>query len=495
MRDVTSNVFDPIQPHLDQAVFNGLDLRHTVEKFTSRLYFKALDKHLGVTGMEWADLYMTGSLTTYQYSKTSDADHSVFPDYERIYKHLNIDPDTCRKALIAMSIEQLDGTFLPGTMHPVQFFVMPYGTLPTDVFKPGLRAAWSIFDHDWLVKPDKSHVHNIQEEYPDVYVKASAIAEKMSTMLDEGNIDAAKELWYNVHKKRQLDQRAGLGDFSEGNIVLKWLLHEGLIDRLRNEAGLVIQTKLATLYHPLDTSRYQQGDAFMYLAATGQIFVRSSHPQCIRAFEAQGSFADEWSAVPKPTDISYRQRHDELLAARPVFGWLWQERVNPHQQKVEFQSDMYGEVQGSEEEMDEALEALKQKYPGVTFTEAQADDYRELNYEWAIKNPARQSALPQLWNDRVTTKVIYDFDKDRIVLGTQATLPNLGDSKIVGEYVDGKVTLYEADKQWINPTYFRRLWAFSYPHRELKDIYFRRQTGEDYKLRSLPRKRKQDAAV
>jgi hypothetical protein len=37
--------------------------------------------------------------------------------------------------------------------------------------------------------------------------------------------------------KRQLDQRAGLGDYCEGNIVYKWLLHEGLFDRIRNELG------------------------------------------------------------------------------------------------------------------------------------------------------------------------------------------------------------------------------------------------------------------
>jgi hypothetical protein len=30
---------------------------------------------------------------------------------------------------------------------------------------------------------------------------------------------------------------AGLGDFAEGNIVYKWLLHEGLFERIRNELG------------------------------------------------------------------------------------------------------------------------------------------------------------------------------------------------------------------------------------------------------------------
>ena len=56
----------------------------------------------------------------------------------------------------------------------------------------------------------------------------------MRTALDH-DPDTARELWKQVHKKRQLDQIAGLGDYSEGNIVYKWLLHEGLFDRIRNE--------------------------------------------------------------------------------------------------------------------------------------------------------------------------------------------------------------------------------------------------------------------
>jgi hypothetical protein len=60
------------------------------------------------------------------------------------------------------------------------------------------------------------------------------MADKMKDALDH-DPDMARELWKQVHMKRQLDQRAGLGDYSEGNIVYKWLLHEGLFDRIRNE--------------------------------------------------------------------------------------------------------------------------------------------------------------------------------------------------------------------------------------------------------------------
>jgi len=77
------------------------------------------------------------------------------------------------------------------------------------------------------------------------------MADKMKDALDH-DPDIARELWKQVHSKRQLDQRAGLGDYSEGNIVYKWLLHEGLFDRIRNELHeYIARTKTArtTMYH------------------------------------------------------------------------------------------------------------------------------------------------------------------------------------------------------------------------------------------------------
>jgi len=739
--NVTANVFDPVEDHLDQAVFNGTDLRNSVQKFVARTYFRALDRYLGVIGTEWADLYLTGSLTTYQYSETSDADHSVFPDYDRIWQHLGIDPDTCRKQLIEMSITDLDGIFVPGTMHPIQYFVVPYGTMPHDVFKPGLRSAWSYFDHMWFVPPDKHRVHNVAEEYPQVYARAAAIAEKMSQMLDAGNFDTAKELWHNVHKKRQLDQRAGLGDFSEGNITLKWLLHEGLIDRLRNEAGLVIQTKVGawednrwigseaelfhildvmtdntpwmkytdpqsaqkligfmetglgfpmdeaqqfyaayvqyrqekeiedkkrreeyekrrveweaqmeqakletdkwykeldaqygeatdkilhrfdslkpedappfsadretaiqyaaeqgwewkfiiskghgawvwadgethdynglyphseamvdlrnetdmpkpnnqtmalgwiekppledgdepyrvlvrggdgwsdeeilqqlglegdgyvdrsstpmrlewygastkttTLFNPLDPSRFKENGAFIYFSDTDELLTGTSHPGILRNTLDK---IKQWQISREEWLVQQKARH-------PLLGWVYEDLLDGSL-KVEFASDLYQEMNIGDKA--KALHKI-QENTDKRVEEAKDTDYGAttpiVRKSWS--KSYRISALPHLWEDRVTTKVIYDFDEDRIVLGTQATLPDLAsDSKIVGEYTNGNVTLYEADKQWINPTYFRRLWHFSYPHRKLNDIFFRRDAGDEYKLKSLPRRRKIDA--
>ncbi len=67
--------------------------------------------------------------------------------------------------------------------------------------------------------------------------------------------ESARELWKQVHKKRQLDQMAGLGDYSEGNIVYKWLLHEGLFERIKSELHEYIAKTAAVNIVPLEGAR------------------------------------------------------------------------------------------------------------------------------------------------------------------------------------------------------------------------------------------------
>jgi 8-oxo-dGTP diphosphatase len=235
----TSNILDPIQTELDQTVFDGIELRKHHADFIKHLYERALEQRLGVSGEGWVDLYFTGSLTTYQYSETSDADISVFANWDRFYQELDLDSHEARKELVAMSIDHIDGTFLPGTTHPLQFFVVAHPQLPDDMYAPGLRSAYSLDDMMWFVEPEPDRVHDIATELPEIFTRAQAMADKMTDALDH-DPDAATQLFHDIHNKRNLDQQAGLGDFSEGNIVYKYLLHEGLFDRIRNELGVYI---------------------------------------------------------------------------------------------------------------------------------------------------------------------------------------------------------------------------------------------------------------
>jgi 2'-5' RNA ligase len=241
-----SNIFDPIQKELDQKVFNGIDPRPRIVKFIEEEIRKVLTPLLGFDPMEFIDLYLTGSLTTYQYGDTSDCDTSVFVQWD--LWPTGADPNTIRRTLIPIIMDKLDGTNLPGTQHPIQHFIVPPGVEPHDLYKPGLRSAWSFRDHKWLVPPERDRVHDISVELPVLYRRAEDMADKMENLLAYDPI-YAKEFWHQIHRKRQMDQQKGLGDFSEGNIVYKYLLHNGYFDRIRDELGEKISKTAKKMYH------------------------------------------------------------------------------------------------------------------------------------------------------------------------------------------------------------------------------------------------------
>jgi hypothetical protein len=578
----TSNIFDPIEKSLDQQVFRGIEPRQHHIDWILRLYARALMQRFGVQGDGWTDLYFTGSLTTYQYSETSDADISVFANWDRFTEELGMDVQTTRKELIAMSIDHLDGTFLPGTTHPLQFFVVPQGVLPSDLYQPGLRSAYSLDDRMWYQEPEPDRVHEIAVELPEFMARAADMAEKMTEMLDH-DPESARQLWHDIHKKRQLDQQAGLGDFSEGNIVYKYLLHEGLFDRIREELGeyiaktaisrgqaWVYDPKTDTLAsghpfhaHVLHDMGYHSGkdpalhgfiygvvnDAGLYSVLIKTDFptvdYRDYIPQIeVKLTELMGmpvknrwvledsdrlsqrkvaALLDEetiadltahiyelaekyrieirwgedrhnaWAAPDLVMTPQIRYDIDYLVALHEVGHVVLQmEGQHPDWEFYDEWSEVEEEAQVWRWALDNTIipispEMLRQAkwdlgtyYEHATQTFGKPREPEEVgeNYRWLLNF---QSA--NLW-DRVTTKVIYDFDKDQIVLGTQATLADLPHSKIIGEYADEAVTLFEAEKQWINPGYFHRLWQHTFPNRPLKDVYYRRGDNSEYKLKT-----------
>jgi hypothetical protein len=119
-----SNIFDPIQKSLDQKVFNGITPRPRVLKFITEEISKVLTPELGFDPLEFMDLYLTGSLTTYQYSETSDCDVSVFIKWDMW--PTGEDPNTIRRKVIPVVMNKLDGTNVPGTEHPIQHFVVAW---------------------------------------------------------------------------------------------------------------------------------------------------------------------------------------------------------------------------------------------------------------------------------------------------------------------------------------------------------------------------------
>ena len=232
-----ANIFDEIHSELDQRVFKGQEPRPLIVTFIQRKIFSCLRDGFIDNPEKYFTLYLTGSLTTYQYSDASDCDVSVFPAYGALTDLTGEeDPEQIRRMLILLVTTELDGTDLPGTPHPMQNFVQKVGATPGSMFKPGLRSAWDFQTRKWLVPPEHERSHDPVKEFPELFQKAQAVGEKMTILLDHGDIDAAKQLYKDIHEKRALDP----SDYSEGNIEYKWLAHRGLFDRLRDEAGMRI---------------------------------------------------------------------------------------------------------------------------------------------------------------------------------------------------------------------------------------------------------------
>jgi hypothetical protein len=448
-----ANIFDPVEETLDQRVFQTIEPRASLIGFIEKLYFRVFEKEFaGLDPREYIDLYLTGSLTTYQYSDTSDCDVSVFPHYEKFPG----DPKEIRKRLIAMSIDKIDGTFLPGGLHPLQFFVVPDGTKPEDLYKTGLRSAWSFQTKAWVVQPEPDRVHNISVELPELYKRASDMADKMKQMLDH-DPETARDLWRQIHTKRQLDQRAGLGDFSEGNIVYKYLLHEGLFDRIRAELGEYI-AKLSN-----------EGGGLPFCLMDGQLFTGDPNADDI----GWQNHASLFMTMMDELEGSGWEHVDKIEDVPQVWGWF--NFGDGRTGKMQIYTD-FGAKYQDQNLGEQARKALEEKW-GMPFEIG--DVGRGI---WRMKTESKIAGTT-MWHvgllDRISMKVIYDFNKDRIILGTQADAAQIPGSQIIGDYDQklGTVTLERNTNQWMNTAYFRRLWQTSFPKRPIHAIHFHDEAG------------------
>lgn len=232
-RTVISNVLDPIHDTLSPHMFDKPGEEEPKLKPVHRDWIvervHAVAEKFHPKAEDWLSLVLTGSLTTYQFSEASDVDISLFVDH-------NVLPDWDRAKLIGIMVDQLDGVTLPGTPYPMQCFVVPPEIHREDLYQHGLRSGYDLDADQWIIPPDRGRTHNVEREYNAYYVYALESADKMERLL-KYDPDKAVMFWHQIHKRRQRDQRAGKGDFSEANIVYKFLANRGLFPAISEASG------------------------------------------------------------------------------------------------------------------------------------------------------------------------------------------------------------------------------------------------------------------
>lgn len=229
----TSNILDPIHDTLDPRVWDRAGgptprLKEHHKKFIERTIWDEAKK-FAPNPENWLKLVLTGSLTTYQYSDQSDVDISLFVSP-------NMLPEWDRGKLIGMMVSSVDGTTLPGTPYPLQAFVVGKTISPHDLYQMGLRSGFDIGTGHWLVPPDRTRTHNVEQEYNTDYVYALESADKMERLL-RYDPDKAVTYWHQIHKRRQKAQTSGKGDYSQANIIYKFLANRGLFPAISQASG------------------------------------------------------------------------------------------------------------------------------------------------------------------------------------------------------------------------------------------------------------------
>ena len=226
-----ANILDPVSNQLDPTVWDNPSaprptLKPEIADWVVDFITAALERS-GYTDVEsWASFVVTGSLTTYQYSKRSDLDVSLFVNAERF-------PDWSRAEMIAIMMDQCDDTTVPGTGHPLQCYVVPEGFTYDDLYKPGLRSAYDLTENKWIVAPEPDRAHDVVREMNEAYTIALENADKMEKLIRYEPIKAV-QYYHQVHMRRRKDMLAGNGDFSPSNISYKMMEERGLFDQIKN---------------------------------------------------------------------------------------------------------------------------------------------------------------------------------------------------------------------------------------------------------------------
>lgn len=238
-----ANILDPIHNGLDPRVWlNPEDsepqLRPEHREWIVSTIYGVLEQH-GYDGMDdWLSLVFTGSLTTYQYSDESDVDISLFVDTQ-------VFPEWSRAEMVGVMVQNIDGTKLPGTPHPIQCYVVPPDIGKEDLYKPGLRSGYDLETDQWIVPPDRGRVHDVEREMNEAYTLALESADKMELLLKYEPHNAV-EYWHRIHEKRRKDHQEGKGDYAASNIVYKMLFNRGLTPQIAEVSGEYIAKVGAT---------------------------------------------------------------------------------------------------------------------------------------------------------------------------------------------------------------------------------------------------------
>jgi predicted nucleotidyltransferase len=135
---IYESIIDPEKKELDPKVWDGLKLKPEIK----RSIFSGIKKIISETVLEKShisNVLLLGSLTTYNYTDTSDIDINV---------SVSMDEDSFNE--LKDIVKKYNGINAPDTLHPINYY---FRNEPIDLLE---RAAYDLFEDKWITKPKRS---------------------------------------------------------------------------------------------------------------------------------------------------------------------------------------------------------------------------------------------------------------------------------------------------------------------------------------------------
>lgn len=210
-----------VHDNLNQEIWDGTELRPKISK-ALKVIAKDFYESLKVDA-EIIDIWFTGSLANYNWTNFSDIDLHIIIDYNDISEDKDFAfeyVDAKKDVWIAKHDIKIKG-----------FSVEPYAQ---DIEAPtgGMGAVYSIKDDKWLKKPS---LDNPKIDRRSIKKKIKSVVKKIEKVESIKDLEKIQSEGKKLKDKIKKMRRSGLdkaGEFSEENLVFKYLRNNGFIGRL-----------------------------------------------------------------------------------------------------------------------------------------------------------------------------------------------------------------------------------------------------------------------
>lgn len=182
------------------------------------------------------NILFLGSSANYNWTPTSDIDLHLVIDITQ----QGITPDYARRFMDNYAFKWNTEHEIEIKGHPVEVYLQDIGEKNStpQLARPG-AAIYSVFDEEWMVKPNREKIDLDPEK---IRSKFQKIKKNIKELTDTQNLDKLKKLMKWIRNYRDAGLAKG-GEFCIENIVFKALRHSGALTALKDAINTIYDRK------------------------------------------------------------------------------------------------------------------------------------------------------------------------------------------------------------------------------------------------------------